>query len=108
MAAKKLINVDWNAIAAQAVSSKRSTGMVDTIREACKEILSDGQEYEVRKLQQMIEIAVNQDVPEDEKVAVNWITVKYTLTHSGGFRESEKNVFVIDGSVKKPVKKTRK
>jgi hypothetical protein len=108
MAAKKLINVDWKAIEAQTVSSKRSTGMVDTIREACKEILSDGEAYEVRKLQQMIQTALNEDVPEEEKVAVNWITVKYTLTHAGGFREAEHNVFVMDSSVKKPAKKGRK
>jgi len=106
--AAKLNNVDWNAIAAQVVSSKRSTGMVDTIRSACKEILSDGNEYTVNKLQNMIEIALNQEVAEGEEVAVNWITVKYALTHSDGFKETEKNVFILDSSVKRPVKKARK
>ena len=82
--------------------------MVDVIRSACKEILSDRQEYTVNKLQNMIEIALNQEVAEGEEVQVNWITVKYALTHSGGFRETDKNTFVSDGTIKKPVKKVRK
>ena len=108
MAAKKLINVDWKALESQVSESKRSTGMVDVIRAACKEILADGEPKEVRKLQGMINLAVNEDVPEDEKVAVNWVTVKYTLQKSGGFREVDHNVFVLDSSVKKPAKKGRK
>lgn len=108
MAAKKLINVDWNAIAEQATSAKRSTGMVDVIRAAAKEIMSDGNAYEVRKLQKMIEIAMNTDVPDEEKVVVHWITVKYGLLHADGFREVEKNTFILDSSVKRPAKKARK
>jgi hypothetical protein len=106
--AAKLGNVDWKAVEAQVQTSKRSTGMVDVIRTACREILADGEEYTVNKLQNMIQIALNDGVPEDEKVAVNWITVKYTLLKSGGFRETEHNVFVMDSSVKKPAKKGRK
>jgi len=106
--AAKLNNVDWKAVEAQVQTSKRSTGMVDVIRTACKEILADGEAYTVNKLQNMIEIALNEGVSEDEKVAVNWITVKYTLVKSGGFKEVEKNTFILDDSVKRPVKKARK
>ena len=106
--AAKLNNVDWTAIESQVQTSKRSTGMVDTIRSACKDILADGEPRTVNKLQNMIELALNQEVAEGEEVQVNWITVKYALTHSDGFREQDKNTFVLDSSVKKPVKKTRK
>ena len=102
-------NIDWAAIEAQTHSGKKSTGMVDVIRDAARQILASGNAYEIRKLQGMIGIALNQDVENDEdKVVVNWITVKYALTHADGFREIEKNVFVLDSTAKKPTKKGRK
>lgn len=109
MAAKTLTGINWNEIAAQATTSKRTTGMVDIIRKAAKEIMADGTEVEVRKLQKMIEIAMNMDAGEDdEKVVVNWITVKYALTNADGFRETSKNTFAYDPAVKKAPKKGRK
>lgn len=109
MAAKSLIGMNWNEIAAQVTTAKRSTGMVDIIREAAKEIMADGKAVEVRKLQQMIEIAMNMDVEEDEdKTKVNWITVKYALVNADGFKEVSKNTFVYDPSVKKAAKKSGK
>lgn len=106
--ATQLGNINWTDIESQVKASKRATGMVDIIRSACKEILSDGEPRTVNKLQNMIELAMNQDVTEGEEVVVNWITVKYALTHSDGFKETDKNVFVLDSSVKRPVKKSRK
>lgn len=105
-----LKGIDWKNIASQVPVSRKSTGMVDVIRSAAKEIMADGQAYEVRKLQGMIEIAMNQNVTNDEdKVAVNWVTVKYAITHADGFKETDvKNTFVYDASVKKPAKKQRK
>lgn len=102
-------NIDWAAIEAQTSSGKKSTGMVDVIRAAAKEIMANGNAYEIRKLQGMIGLALNQDVPEGEdKVVVNWITVSYALKHADGFREIEKNTFILDGTAKKPSKKGRK
>jgi hypothetical protein len=106
--AAKLGNINWTDIESQVKESKRSTGMVDIIRSASKDILSDGEPRTVNKLQNMIELAMNQEVEEGQEVQVNWITVKYALTHSDGFREVEKNLFTFDSSVKKPVKKGRK
>lgn len=108
MAAKKLINVDWKALEEQVGTSKRSTGTVELIREACKEIMADGKEYEIRKLQGMINLAVNDGVADEDKIAINWVTVKYTIMKAGGFREVSKNTFVMDETVKKPAKKGRK
>ncbi len=54
-----------------------------------------------------IEAGLNQDVAEGEEVSVNWITVKYALTHTAGFKEVSKNTFVYDGNVK-TTKKARK
>ena len=107
--AAKLGNINWTEIESQVKEGKKNTGMVDTIRSACKEILADGEPRTVNKLQNMIELAMNQEVAEGEEVQVNWITVKYALTHSDGFKEVEKNTFAYDSAVKKPAtKKGRK
>lgn len=95
-------NIDWNSVKQNVeIKNARRTGMVSIIAQAAREIMADGQEYDIAHVRGWIEAGINQDLNEDEKIQVNWITVKYTLTHTPGFREVSKNTFVYDGKTKK-------
>lgn len=99
--------IDWSQIKAQIISGRKTTGMVDKIAGILPEIMDDGKEYTVAKLTAWIGAGLNEGVPEDEQVVVNWITVKYVLTHRQGFRMVAKNTFVFDASAR-PVSKGKK
>ena len=93
--------VDWNTIKQTVQKNSKSTGMVANIESGLRELLKDGEPATVAQLQGWLEVGLNEGRDEDDQVQVNWITVKYTLTHKGGFREVEHNVFQADPSVKR-------
>jgi hypothetical protein len=100
-------DTDWNAIKENVeIRNARKTGMVAIIAEAAKQICADGKEYDIAHIRGWIEAGLNQDVEEGEEIAVNWITVKYSLTHTPGFREVSKNTFVYNPTA--TTKKARK
>lgn len=102
-----ITNVDWNSIKENVeIRNARRTGMVSIIASAAKEIMADGQEYDIAHIRGWIEAGINSVIEnEDEKITVNWITVKYTLTHTQGFREVRKNTFVYSPTTQKKGRK---
>jgi hypothetical protein len=96
-------NIDWNSVKENVeIRNARRTGMVSIIAHAASRIMSDGKEYDIAHIRGWIEAGINSQLGEDEKIQVNWITVKYTLTHTAGFKEVRKNVFVYTpGNTKK-------
>jgi hypothetical protein len=109
MATIDVSSIDWEEIEEQATISKRNSGITDTIRACAKAILQKYPKMEVRQLQKMIKIALNQDNEEgDPETVINWITVKYALTNADGFKEVTKNTFEYDAGFKRAPKKTRK
>jgi hypothetical protein len=95
--------VNWNEVKDEVSSGrKKSTDMVEVIESGARAIMADGKEYEVVRIQHLIEFALNKDAQEgDDKIAVNWITVRYVMDKKQGFREVSKNTFVLDPSYKK-------
>lgn len=106
MAAINLENVDWNAVANEVGDHTRnSSGMVDVIRKAARNMLKGDKEYSVAKIKHMLDAALNQDLEEgEEKYDVNWSTIKHAL-NADGFEEVEKNVYRLNPSAKKQAKK---
>jgi hypothetical protein len=99
-------NIDWSAVKQNVeIRNARRTGMVSVISQAAREIMADGNEYDIAHIRGWIEAGINQDLSEDEKIQVNWITVKYTLTHTAGFREVSKNTFVYNPTTTKKGRK---
>ena len=96
------ITINWNEVAKNVEEKAATSGNVDRYENDLKAIVADGQEYTVSKLVAILNAGYNQGRDEaQEEIKVNWSTVKYTLTHKGGFRpvEGKDNTFVADADL---------
>jgi hypothetical protein len=103
MAAIDVKSINWNEIAEEVgEGGRKSSGMVEVIDQACREIMKTGKPYTINRLTNMIEMGLNQGLTEgEEKVKVNWSTVSHTMKTHDGFKLVDDNTYVLDGAVKK-------
>ena len=109
MAAINISEINWTEIEEQVPEGgRKSSGMVDIIDRAARAIMKDGKPITVNRLQNIIQLGLNQGLEDDEKITIHWATVSHMLTKHDGFKPALdekgfaiKNTFVYDAGVKK-------
>jgi hypothetical protein len=100
--------VDWaNIKATVEVKGANKTENVEKYEKICHVLMADGLPYTVAKIRGWLDAGLNENwQPGDERIKVNWVTVKYMLEHKPGFKLVAKNTYKYEAPKKKePVKK---